>query len=109
MKLAALFSGGKDSTYSIYKAKQMGHDIKCLITVFPKSDNSHLLHFPNIELTKLQSEPLEIPQISSTLDSDSSMEEMNVLKTLLEKAKLDFKIDGLVHGGISSEFQKKKI
>ena len=32
---------------------------------------------------------------------------MNVLKTLLEKAKLDFQIDGLVHGGISSEFQKK--
>ena len=107
MKLAALFSGGKDSTYAIYKAKQMGHDVKCLITIFPKSANSHLLHFPNIELTKLQSETLEIPQISSTLDSDSSMEEMNVLKTLLEKAKLDFKNDGLVHGGISSEFQKK--
>ena len=107
MNLAALFSGGKDSTYSIYKVKEMGHDVKCLITIFPKSANSHLLHFPNIELTKLQSETLEIPQISSTLDSDSSMEEMNVLKTLLEKAKLDFKIDGLLHGGISSEFQKK--
>jgi len=107
MKLAALFSGGKDSTYSIYKAKQMGHDVKCLITIFPKSANSHLLHFPNIELTKLQSETLKIPQITSTLDSDDSSEEMNVFKTLLEKAKLDFKIDGLVHGGISSEFQKK--
>ena len=30
-----------------------------------------------------------------------------MLKTLLERAKLDFQIDGLVHGGISSEFQKK--
>ena len=107
MKLAALFSGGKDSTYSIYKAKQMGHDVRCLITVFPKSANSHLLHFPNIKLTKLQSETLKIPQIASTLKSDESSEEMNVLKTLLEKAKLDFQIDGLVHGGISSEFQKK--
>jgi len=107
MKLAALFSGGKDSTYSIYKVKQMGHDVKCLITIFPKSANSHLLHFPNIKLTKLQSETLEIPQISLALNSDDSSEEMNVLKTLLEKAKLDFQIDGLVHGGISSEFQKK--
>jgi len=107
MKLAALFSGGKDSTYSIYKAKQMGHDVKCLITIFPKSANSHLLHFPNIELTKLQSETLEIPQITSTSNSDDSSEEMYVLETLLEKAKLDFQIDGLVHGGISSEFQKK--
>jgi ABC transporter with metal-binding/Fe-S-binding domain ATP-binding protein len=107
MKLAALFSGGKDSTYSIYKVKQMGHDVKCMITLFPKSADSHLLHFPNIELTKLQSETLKIPQITSTLKSDESSKEMNVLKTLLEKAKLDFQIDGLVHGGISSEFQKK--
>ena len=86
MKLAALFSGGKDSTYSIYKVKQMGHDVKCLITIFPKSANSHLLHFPNIKLTKLQSETLKIPQISLALNSDDSSEEMNVLKTLLEKA-----------------------
>ena len=107
MKLAALFSGGKDSTYSIYKVKQMGHDVECLITVFPKSANSHLLHFPNIELTKLQSETLKIPQITSTLNSDESSEEMIVLKTLLDKAKFDFKNEGLVHGGISSEFQKK--
>ncbi len=107
MKLAALFSGGKDSTYSIYKVKQMGHDVRCLITLFPKSANSHMLHFPNIKLTKLQSETLEIPQITSTLKSDESSEEMNVLNTLLERAKLDFQIDGLVHGGISSEFQKK--
>ena len=108
MNLAALFSGGKDSTYSIYKAKQMGHDIKCLITVFPKSDNSHLLHFPNIELTKLQSETLKIPQITSTSNSDDLSDEMHALEVLIEKARADFQIDGLVHGGISSEFQKKK-
>ncbi len=107
MKLAALFSGGKDSTYAIYKAEQMGHDVKCLITVFPKSSNSHLLHFHSIELTKLQSKTLKIPQLASTLDSDESEEEMNALKILLEKAKQKFQIEGLVHGGISSEFQKK--
>jgi ABC transporter with metal-binding/Fe-S-binding domain ATP-binding protein len=107
MKLTALFSGGKDSTYSIYKAKQMGHDVKCLITIFPKSPNSHLLHFPAIELTKLQSKTLKIPQITLDLDSDELEEEMNALRVLLGKAKRDFQIEGLVHGGISSEFQKK--
>ena len=107
MKLATLFSGGKDSTYSIYKAKQMGHDVKCLVTIFPKSSNSHLLHFPAIELTKLQSKTMKIPQITLDLDSDELEEEMNALRVLLEKAKRDFQIEGLVHGGISSEFQKK--
>ena len=32
---------------------------------------------------------------------------MDTLKILLEKTKRDFQIEGLVHGGISSEFQKK--
>jgi len=107
MKVAVLFSGGKDSTYSIYRVKQMGHDVKCLVTIFPKSSNSHLLHFSAIESTELQSKTLEIPQIISTLDSDELKEEMNVLEILLKKAKQDFQIEGLVHGGISSEFQKK--
>ena len=107
MKLAALFSGGKDSTYAIHKVKQMGHDVKCLVTIFPKSLNSHLLHFSAIKLTKLQSETLGIPQITLTLDSDKLEEEMNALRVLLEKAKQDFQIEGLVHGGISSEFKKK--
>ena len=107
MKLAALFSGGKDSTYSIYKVKQMGHDVKCLVTVFPKSSDSQLLHFPAIELTKLQSKTLKISQITSTLDSNELSEEIDALKILLKRAKQDFQIEGLVHGGISSEFQKK--
>ena len=48
MKLAAFFSGGKDSCYAIYKAKQLGHTIEVLITIIPQSDDSHLLHFHNI-------------------------------------------------------------
>ena len=108
MKLAALFSGGKDSMYSIYKAMQMGYDVKCLITLFPKSPNSHLLHFPNIKLTELQSETMNISHIVMKLETDETNQEMSVLGALLEKAKHDFQIDGIVHGGISSEFQKKR-
>jgi ABC transporter with metal-binding/Fe-S-binding domain ATP-binding protein len=107
MKLAVLFSGGKDSTYSIYKAKQMGHTVECLLTIFPKSLESELLHFPAIRLTKLQAKAIKIPQIISELNSDYITDEIDALKILLEKAKEDFQIDGIVHGGISSEFQKK--
>ncbi len=107
MKLASLFSGGKDSTYSIYKAMQLGHHVECLVTVFPKSSDSKLLHFPTVELTKLQAETMKISHIISELNSDEIDDEMNTLKTLLKKAKKDFQIDGVVHGGISSEFQKK--
>ncbi|KAF6242659.1 ATP-binding protein [Nitrosopumilus sp. b1] len=107
MRLAALFSGGKDSTYSIYQSTSQGHEVVCLVTVFPKSEESMLLHHPNIEVTKLLSTSMRIPQVYLTSDSNDTSNEVNSIFQILKKAKIDFNIEGLVHGGISSEFQKK--
>lgn len=107
MKLAALFSGGKDSTFAIFQAKKEGHKIMCLITVFPFSAESHLLHFPNIETSKLQSSSMKIPQIYLQSKSNDTTDEQTSLEILLKKAKVDFQIEGLVHGGILSDFQRK--
>ena len=106
MKVASLFSGGKDSTYSIYKAKQEGHQIRCLITILPLSEESMLLHFPNIELTKLQSKAMGIPQIYIESRSNETETEVNLIEKILAKAKSEHDLEGLVHGGILSEFQK---
>ena len=108
MKLASLFSGGKDSTYAIYVVQKQGHDIACLLSVFPKSDESHLLHHPNMVWTKLQSESMNIPQLLISSDSDNTDEELSKLEILLQKAKEQFDIEGVVHGGIKSNFQKDK-
>jgi diphthine-ammonia ligase len=108
MKLASLFSGGKDSTYAIYVVQKQGHDIACLLSVFPKSDESHLLHHPNMAWTKLQSESMNIPQLLISSDSDNTDEELSKLEILLQKAKEQFDIEGVVHGGIKSNFQKDK-
>ena len=108
MNLGAFFSGGKDSTYSIYLAKRQGHEIKCLLSVFPKSEESHLLHHPNLKWTKLQSNSMKIPQITINSKSDETIAELNSMELLLNKAKNKFRIDGIVHGGIKSQFQKEK-
>jgi len=108
MILAALFSGGKDSTFSIYKAQKLGHQIKCLVTVFPKSDESHLLHYSNIELSELQSKSLDIPHLTIKADSYDTEVELDKLEEVLELAKIKFGIEGVVHGGIMSKFQKDK-
>jgi len=108
MKLACLFSGGKDSTYAIHLAKQQGHDVVCLLSVFPKSEESHLLHHPNLKWTKLQSISMKIPQLIISSNSDETNDELIVMEKLLQTAKDEFKIDGLVHGGIKSKFQKEK-
>ena len=108
MKLAALFSGGKDSTYSIFLAKKQGHEIKCLLSVFPKSDESHLLHHPNLQWTHLQSQSMQIPQLTIKSELDETDNEINLLEKILIQAIEKYQIEGLVHGGIQSQFQKEK-
>jgi len=108
MKLACLFSGGKDSTFAIHLAQKQGHEVICLLSVFTKSEESHLLHHPNLQWTKLQSESMKIPQLTASSDSEKTEDELSVLSTLLQNAKEKFNIDGLVHGGIKSQFQKEK-
>ena len=108
MKLASLFSGGKDSTYAIHVAKKQGHEVKCLLSIFPKSDESHLLHHPNMKWTKLQSQSMNIPQLTITSNSNETDDELSLIENLLQDAKDQFQIEGLVHGGIKSKFQKEK-
>jgi len=108
MKLAALFSGGKDSMYSIYLAKKQKHEIKCLLSVFPKSDESHLLHYPNLSWTHLQSQAMQIPQLTIKSASDDTGNEINLLEKILIQSIDEYQVDGLVHGGIQSKFQKEK-
>ena len=108
MKLAAFFSGGKDSTYAIYDAKKSQHDVKVLFTILPKSDESHLLHFPNIYQTKIQSKSMQIPQIIQYFDTNEPSMEQSKLDELIKVAKKTFDFEGIIHGGILSEYQKNK-
>jgi len=106
MKLGALFSGGKDSTFAIYQARLNGHKVMCVITIFPRSEESHLLHYPNIDATALQAKAIGIPQIMASTDSDESQTEIHKLEEVLAMAKIKFGIEGIVHGGIHSNYQK---
>ena len=106
MKLAAFFSGGKDSCYAIYKAKKLGHTIEALITIIPYSDESNLLHYDNITKTKVQSESMNISHIIGKSVSTNTTDEISLLHKLISEAKNNFQIEGIVHGGILSEFQK---
>ena len=108
MKIASLFSGGKDSTYAIYHAQKEGHVVKCLLSIQPKSQESHLLHHPNLKWTSLQSKSMRIPQLIINSNSDDVGEELETLKTILTSAKNNYHIEGVVHGGIKSNFQKNK-
>ncbi len=106
MKLAALFSGGKDSTYAIHLAKKYGHTVDVLLTLYPHTDESHLLHYPNIQFTSLQAASMKIPQLTEQLTSTDSKNESEALDKLILHAKENYSIEGVVHGGVLSKYQK---
>ena len=107
MKLAALFSGGKDSTYSIYSARQSGHEVVCLITMRPKSDESMLFHYPDTWIVSHLAEAMEIPLLIKDTISISVNDELVELGQSIKESVQIYKIEGIVHGGISSMFQKR--
>ncbi len=107
MRLAALFSGGKDSTYAIYLAKKAGHSIECLISIRPAADDSLLFHYPNSEMTKYLADAMQTPVVSVPAPGRGKEEEAGALDKALAKAKTLYGIEGVVHGGIASNFQKQ--
>ena len=107
MKLAALFSGGKDSCFALYKAAQR-HKIKCLVTISSKNKESYMFHTLNIEATKMQAKTLGIPQI--LIETEGRKEkELKELKKALEIAKEKYAIQGVVTGAVRSLYQATRI
>lgn len=104
MKVASLFSGGKDSTYALYLALSSGWDVECLVSVFPWSQDSWMFHYPGIRLTKLQAERIGIKHKILKTPGDKN-QEVEDLKKVLGKLK----IDGIISGAVASEYQKQRL
>lgn len=105
-KVAVLFSGAKDSTFAIYKAINMGLNVRYLITMIPERDDSYMFHHPNIGWTSLQAEALGIEIIKKRTPAIKE-EELQDLKKVLESIKDD--VDGVVSGAIESRYQRVRI
>lgn len=104
MRLGALVSGGKDSVLALYKAQQMGHEIKVLGTMVSKRSDSYMFHFPNINMTSYLAEALQIPLVTAET-SGIKEKELEDLKRLIESLN----VEGIVTGAIASTYQKQRI
>ena len=106
MKVASLFSGGKDSTYATFVAMQRGWDVKYLITLVPERSDSWMFHYPCVELTKLQAKAMGIRHVYMKT-SGVKEKELEDLKRALSIVKDE--IEGVVCGAVASEYQKHRI
>jgi|SRR6476661_1478865 len=105
MRLGCLFSGGKDSTYALYKSLNEGHEVPCLISLHPFNDESLLYHYPNNRLFKKISEAIDIPLIERYCNNTFKEHEIDQLISSIRQGMEEYSIEGLINGAISSRFQ----
>jgi len=104
VKLAALFSGGKDSTYATYLAEQMGHEVPELVTMVPKDPYAMLFHTLNLDLMPLHERSMA-RKIHQVRTSGDEKDDLAALKAELEKME----VEGVVTGAIASDYQWDRI
>ena len=107
MKLAVLFSGGKDSYLALQYAS-IGHEISCLLTLESEKEDSWMFHTPAIEWTKLQAEALDIHHLTSKT-SGVKEKELEDLYLLINSAISEYSIEGVVTGALASVYQATRI
>jgi diphthine-ammonia ligase len=107
MRLGILFSGGKDSTLALHKAAEK-EEVTCLITLVSQNKESYMFHTPNIDVTALQAEALDLPIINKLTDGKPE-EELKDLEEAIAQAVKRFKIEGVVTGAVESVYQAARI
>lgn len=100
MRLAALYSGGKDSTFAMYIARQMGHEVPYLVTIRPEDKASWIFHTPNLSVVPAMAEAMGVELL--TIPSDGTEEgDLSSMKGIL--SGLD--VEGIVVGALWSDYQ----
>lgn len=116
----SLFSGGKDSSFALYRAIERGLAVERLVTIHPAGD-SYMYHVPATELATLAAESIGIPSVDVHPDdfeteaaTDAARQgdrEVEPLAKALQSIADDVPggIDGLVVGAVESEFQYQRV
>jgi diphthine-ammonia ligase len=107
MRLGVLFSGGKDSTLALHKAAEKA-EVACLITLVSENKESYMFHTPNIDITALQAEALNLPLMRKATAGQPEAE-LTDLEAAIAQAIRGFQIDGVVTGAVESVYQAARI
>jgi asparagine synthase (glutamine-hydrolysing) len=107
MKLAVLFTGGKDSLYAVHLAEKAGHEIVCLLSMKPAKD-SFLFHTPNIEAARIQARQMQTSLVMVDT-SGKKTQDYKKLELVLKKLKEKTGIEGIVTGAVFSVYQSSRI
>lgn len=103
MKVAVLFSGGKDSAFAAFCCLYYGWDAS-LLTIEP-AEYSTMFHHPNVEWCAKQAEAMGLPIKVVRAKGGSEEDELAAVKEALRAMQ----VDAVATGAIESEYQKQRI
>jgi ABC transporter with metal-binding/Fe-S-binding domain ATP-binding protein len=114
----SLFSGGKDSSWALYRALDAGLNVRRLLTVHP-GEESYMYHVPATHLTELVAEsvgiellevtPGDLGAASATDSGEQGDAELEPLEAALTDLAEEVDLTGVTAGAIESEFQTSRI
>src|SRR5579884_1772373 len=73
-RVAVLYTGGKDSTYTCQLLEEQGHEVACLISIFSQNKESYMLHTASIDVVKLAARAMGFPLITETTSGEKEKE-----------------------------------
>jgi ABC transporter with metal-binding/Fe-S-binding domain ATP-binding protein len=116
-----LFSGGKDSSFAVYRALERGLPVERLLTVHPEGD-SYMYHVPATRLTRLAADSIGIDHVEVTpgdLGTAAGVDphdagargdaEVEPLEAALRDLEADLGVGGVTAGAVASEYQTSRI
>ena len=92
---------------AVYAALEAKEDVKYLLSMKSRNDESYMFHVPNIHVTDLLSEALDIP-IMSVETEGVKEEELDDLKAAFLDLK-DLGVEAIYTGALYSVYQKSRI
>ena len=114
----SLFSGGKDSSWALYRALEDGLNVSRLLTVHP-SEESYMYHVPETQLARLAAESIGIElvevkpgDLGAAAADDAGAQgdaELEPLEAAVADLADEIDLAGVTAGAIESEFQTSRI
>src|SRR5256886_15211621 len=104
VRIAALFSGGKDSTYAAYVAVQRGWELTHLLSVTPEDSDSMLFHVPNLSRAALLAQAMRRPLLTEVAKA-GEVGELDALRRIFRRID----VDEVVVGAVASDYQHDRV
>ncbi|MCW6160432.1 MAG: diphthine--ammonia ligase [Candidatus Micrarchaeales archaeon] len=102
--LAALYSGGKDSTLAIHRMWEQGKRVELLITLVSENKFSYMLQRINVNWTALQAQAMGVKHAFYNTKGEKEKELVDI-----EDALKKYKVTELVTGAVASKYQADRI